>query len=191
MQQLPFLKGRTSASLRSLKSHVNAGCRQLDCAEILAEGSGSGDYRIHEINPNLGNLRPVVIEIAKQFEIQWHLLEKGAPKSGASGNPNSDNRIRRLGTGRAWFVTENNGRQIIAALVDAKGSCSCRLYDASTGRFTRKLPNARGSFRNAFAHVIREGKEFRPLYQPDLVSTEKLGLPQELLHTMRLQTNRD
>jgi hypothetical protein len=102
MQQLPFLRGRTSASLRNLKSHVNAGCRQLDCAQILA------------------------------------------------------------------------GRPVITALVDAKGSCSCRLYDALTGCFIRKLPNAHGSFRAAFAHVTRGGKEFQPSYQPDLVSTEKL-----------------
>jgi hypothetical protein len=76
MEKIPFLKGRTSASLRSLKSHVNAGCRQLDCAQILAQGSGSGDYRIHEINRDLGELRPVVIAVAKEFEIQWHLLER-------------------------------------------------------------------------------------------------------------------
>jgi hypothetical protein len=41
-----------------------------------AEGSGSGDYRIHEINRSLGELRSTVISIAKQFEIPWHLLEK-------------------------------------------------------------------------------------------------------------------
>ena len=76
MEKIPFLKGRTSASLRSVKSHVNAGCRQLDCAQVLAQGSGSGDYRIHEINRDLGELRPVVISIAKGFEIQWHLLER-------------------------------------------------------------------------------------------------------------------
>jgi hypothetical protein len=47
MEKISFLKGRTSASPRSLKSHINAGCRQLDCAQILADGSGAGDYRIH------------------------------------------------------------------------------------------------------------------------------------------------
>jgi hypothetical protein len=38
----------------------------------------AGDYRIHEINRDLGELRPVVIAIAKEFEIQWHLLEREA-----------------------------------------------------------------------------------------------------------------
>jgi hypothetical protein len=186
MQRLPFLKGRTSASLRSLKSHVNAGCRQLDCAPILAEGSGSGDYRIHEINPKLGELRPVVIEMAKQFEVQWHLLEREPATVTARAGSEPNNRTRRVGAGRAWFIIENEGRQMIAALVDAKGSCSCRLYDASTGRFLRKLPNAHGSFRSAFAHVLSGGKEFRPTNQPDLVSTEKDGLPPEIFQNLQL-----
>ena len=76
MAKLPFLQGKTSASLRSLKSHVNAGCKQLDCAPLLAEGNGQGDWRIHEINRDLGNLRDVVIEEAKKFSIPWHLLER-------------------------------------------------------------------------------------------------------------------
>lgn len=84
MQQLPFLRGRSSASLRSLKSHVNAGCKTLDCAQILADGAGSGDYRIHKINRDLGDLRYLVIEIAKKFEIPWHLLERETPKTASS-----------------------------------------------------------------------------------------------------------
>lgn len=88
MQGLPFLKGKSSASLRSLKSHINAGCRQLDCAQILSEGSGSGDHRIHEINCNLGDLRPVVIAIARQFEIEWQLLDR-EPTIGVSKPPTS------------------------------------------------------------------------------------------------------
>jgi hypothetical protein len=88
MQGLPFLKGKSSASLGRLKSQINAGCRQLDCAQILSEGSGSGDYRIHEINRNLGELRPVVIAIARQFEIAWQLLDREATM-GVSKPPTS------------------------------------------------------------------------------------------------------
>jgi hypothetical protein len=75
MKELPLLEGKSGA-LRRLKSHVNEGCRQLDCAQILAEGYGSGPNRIHEINRNLGELRAVVIAVAKEFEIDWHLLER-------------------------------------------------------------------------------------------------------------------
>jgi hypothetical protein len=182
MQELPFLRGKNSASLRSLKSHVNAGCRQLDCAQILSDGSGSGDYRIHEINRDLGDLHPIVIEVAKEFDISWPLLEREQPHDVNQGGRKMTSGFRSVGSSRGWFLIERDGEGKIAALVNAKGACSCRFYDASAGHFRRKLPNARGTFRTAFSDVIREGKEFRPPHQPDLVSTEKQGLPLEVLH---------
>src|SRR5208282_5507950 len=126
-------------------------------------------------------LRALVLDVAKQFEIEWHLLERGTPNREGASNVPSQTRFRRLSASRGWFVVESGGRRMIAGLVDAKGSCSCRLYDVSTGHFLRKLPNAHGSFRTAFAHVTSGGKEFRPPFQPDMVATEKLGLPTELL----------
>jgi hypothetical protein len=49
MQRLPMLRGRSSASLRSLKAHVNAACKQLDRAALLSDGSGAGASRRHEL----------------------------------------------------------------------------------------------------------------------------------------------
>jgi hypothetical protein len=74
MRTLPMLHGKTSATLRSLKSHVNAGCKALDRAHILSEGTGAGDYRIHEINPGLGGMKDVVIDVAREFIVNWGLL---------------------------------------------------------------------------------------------------------------------
>jgi hypothetical protein len=74
MEQLPFLRGKSSRSLGGIKSHINAGCKQRDCAPILSEGSGSGDRRLHEINRELGELRGVVVEVSRQFEIPWYLF---------------------------------------------------------------------------------------------------------------------
>jgi hypothetical protein len=61
-------------SLGGLKSHINAGCKQLDCAPVLSEGSGSGDRRLHEINRDLRELRGIVIEVSRQFEIPRELF---------------------------------------------------------------------------------------------------------------------
>ena len=181
MEKLPFLKDRTSASLRALKSHVNAGCRQLDSAQILAEGEGSGDHRIHEINRKLGELREVAIEVSRGFDVQEHLLER-VPSDQAPAKDRPALRTQIPGRHRAWCVLDQHGKRLIAAFVDAKGSCSCRIYDYDTGRFVRRHPNARGSFRKVFASIITAGKEFAPPFQPDLVSSEKAGLPQELLN---------
>lgn len=178
MDKLPFLKGKTSASLRAAKAHVNEGCKQLDCAPLLAEGSGSGDYRIHEINPRLGELREVVIKIAQEFEISWHLLERPTPV--ISSKPQTSRHPRKFaGNNRSWYVLNQNAKRNIAAFVDAKGSCSCRMYEFERGHFLRHLPNQRGSFRTEHATLIAVGTEFRPPFQPDLVQTEKTGLPEE------------
>ena len=69
IEALPFLRGKTSASLRAAKSHVNAACKGSGKAPILAEGTGTGSQRIHQINPGLGDLRDVVIQVALRFSI--------------------------------------------------------------------------------------------------------------------------
>lgn len=75
MQRLPMLRGKTSATLRALKSHVNAACKGRDRAPLLSEGIGSGPARVHQINPALGPLREVVVEAARAFEINWALFK--------------------------------------------------------------------------------------------------------------------
>ena len=75
MRSIPFLRGKTSASLRSLKSHINAACKGRGKAPILAVGAGTGNNRVHEIGPRLGHLRRVVIEVASEFGIPAYLLE--------------------------------------------------------------------------------------------------------------------
>jgi hypothetical protein len=185
MESLPFLRGRTSASLRALKAHINAGCKQLDHSPILSEGSGSGDYRVHEINRDLSELRKVVIEMSRGFVIDWHLLERGVRSETPNFSQSSPERKRSIGRNRAWCVVNEGERPNILAFVDAKGSCSCRVFDYDTGRFVRRYANQRGSFRNAFASLLANGAEFLPPSQPDLVSTEKTGLPQGVLQAAK------
>lgn len=73
MSNIPALRGK-SASLGALKSHVNAACKGQGKAPILSVGTGAGDQRVHEINPQLGPLRQVVIEEACAFSIPEGLL---------------------------------------------------------------------------------------------------------------------
>jgi hypothetical protein len=86
---------------------------------------------------------------------------------------------------RLWVDGDADFRSQIAACVDAKGSCSCRLYDYETGSFVRKLPNRHGSFHASFADVLENAIAFSAPFQPDLVNTEKSGLPGEVLNSAR------
>ena len=74
MAGLNALRGKTSSSLRALKSHVNAACKGRGYAPILAVGTGQGDRRLHLINPQLGALHDVVIEVARNFVVPPALL---------------------------------------------------------------------------------------------------------------------
>jgi len=190
MEKLPFLRGLSSASLRALKSHVNAGCKALDCAPLLAEGSGAGDFRIHQINPALGALRGVVIDVGRTFEVAWHLLERPSPNiKPKQKDTTGATRLFMASKTKAWYVIEGDSGRLIAAFVDAKGSCSCRLYALDTGRFVRKS-RADGSFGAVFAALMREGFEFSPPYQPDLVATEKQRLPGEIVRAAKMAGQR-
>ena len=187
MRKLPLLNGRSSASLRALKSHVNAACKALDRAPILAEGAGSGAARIHEIDRRLGPMRRLVIDIARQFDIDWRLLEPvdrtaSLPVEAATFTVDGAVPLstRRATSGnKAWFVLERNGSKEIGAFVNAKGSCSYRQYSLE-GHFLH-IHRQRGAFAEVFAHVLSDARRFYPPYQPDLQESESTGLPSDVV----------
>lgn len=179
MSALPFLQGKTSAALRSRKSHINAGCKSHDRAPILSQGIGSGDWRIHEINRELGELRNLVLETAKAFEIRWELLGSSEKSYRQKSQPTRTKRFTPS-KNKEWYVDADSDPPLIYAFVNAKGSCSCRKYSLASGSFIRRH-RAKSRFQDVFASLIEGLKVFAPDYQPDLVSTEKTGLPKEIL----------
>ena len=66
LRKLPFLEGNTG-KLRALKARISAGCRASRKARILTDGIGSGPRKTHKVNPDLGTLCAVVIEVARAF----------------------------------------------------------------------------------------------------------------------------
>jgi hypothetical protein len=188
MRKLPLLNGRSSASLRALKSHVNAACKALDRAPILAEGTGSGAARIHEIDRRLGPLRSLVIDIGRQFDIDWRLLEPvdptlsltvEAPTNTVDETLPPPPTRRATSENKAWFVLERNGIMEIGAFVNAKGSCSYRQYSLD-GHFLH-IHHQRGAFAEVFARALSHAKRFYPPYQPDLQESESTGLPSDVV----------
>lgn len=182
MLQLPMLRGKTSASLRALKAHVNGECKQLDRAPLLSEGSGSGPSRRHEINPMLGALRGLVIAMARSFEVDWQLLDP-APARSSSPASAGPRRLLPPSQDKAWYVTRQTGRLEIAAFVNAKGSCSYRRFRTS-GEFIN-VQRSKGEFANVFSTVVTHGVQFFPSRHPALEDAERNGLPTEVLDAVR------
>jgi hypothetical protein len=189
MDALPFLRGKSSMALGALKSHVNAACKALDRAPLLAPGSGSGPWQVHEIDRALGPLRRVVIEVARTFEIRWDLLERpaeaAAPRPGPAPAPAGPGRTppaapRSPDERKGWFVVPGPGGPTIGAFADQHGSCSWRRFEARTGGFLDKR-YGRGSFREVFAAVLAGARPFTPPFQPNLTVAEKEGLPEAIV----------
>jgi hypothetical protein len=77
MQKLPFLNNNPH-SLLGVKAQMNRICKQrYHKAPIVDWGTGTGNHRIHRINPDLGGLRKLVMEESKRYEIPAELLERG------------------------------------------------------------------------------------------------------------------
>ena len=72
---LQFLD-RNHRILGRYKSQINAACKSRGKSPILSVGTGNRDQRIHEINPNLGGLRELIIEEAKKFFIPDAIIDE-------------------------------------------------------------------------------------------------------------------
>ena len=72
---LAFL-GRNHRILGRYKSQINASCKSRGKAPILSVGTGNKVQRIHEINPNLGQFRELIIREAKKFDIPAAIIDE-------------------------------------------------------------------------------------------------------------------
>jgi hypothetical protein len=90
---------------------------------------------------------------------------------------------------KAWFLTaERQGKRFYVALVNAKGSCSLRVFDKQTGRLLKKQ-YARGDYQDAFQDVLNGAKQLNVLNQPNLERDCREQLPPDILDELQGQTN--
>ena len=93
-----------------------------------------------------------------------------------------------IGSGKkAWFYYEDRGKQgYFLAMVNAKGSCSMRKFDAQTGRFLGKQYRS-GNYQDQFAPFVAEAKEVWVRSQPNLERDCSPQLPEGILAELRAQ----
>ena len=93
-----------------------------------------------------------------------------------------------LGRKKAWFYRTDDGRGYFLAFVNAKGSCSVRTFDATSGIYLGKryLP---GNYQQQFADLITGAVEITVENQPNLERDCKQRLPQDVFQYLRNQIN--
>jgi hypothetical protein len=91
------------------------------------------------------------------------------------------------GQKKSWyFVTDANGQRYFLAMVNAKGSCSMRSFDAESGRFLKKVYGA-GDFQQHFGAYLKNAKEVSVSRQPNLERDCRQKLPPDLLEYLKRQ----
>ena len=88
---------------------------------------------------------------------------------------------------KSWyFVKDPNGQKYFLAMVNAKGSCSMRSFEAETGRFLTKAYGT-GDFRQHFSPYLKAATELIVRRQPNLERDCRERLPAEVLDTLKRQ----
>jgi hypothetical protein len=92
-----------------------------------------------------------------------------------------------LGRNKAWFYgKDKNGRGLILALVNAKGSCSVRPFDGETS-IALGTRYGTGPYQEHFADLIEGATELTVDSQPNLARDCKHRLPERLFTYLRKQ----
>jgi hypothetical protein len=89
---------------------------------------------------------------------------------------------------KSWYYLKDSNRAYFLAMVNAKGSCSMRTYDAETGAFLGKQ-YARGKFQEQFADYVRNARELTINRQPNLERDCVERLPEEVLSSFKMQVS--
>lgn len=87
---------------------------------------------------------------------------------------------------KAWYFVRVNDRGYFIAMVNAKGSCSMRTFDAETGRFLGKR-YAQGDYQDQFAEFLRDAGEVFLNQQPNLEISCRDRLPPDVLSSLQSQ----
>lgn len=88
---------------------------------------------------------------------------------------------------KGWYhLLAPDGREYFLAFVNAKGSCSMRVFDGGSGRFLRKQYD-RGDFQDAFSKYFENGVQVYVSRQPNLERECKDRLPGDVFSELRSQ----
>jgi len=88
---------------------------------------------------------------------------------------------------KAWrYVADESGPGRFLAFVNAKHSCSMRIFDAATGQALDKVVKKKMTFKEAFRDELSAGVHLH-IEQPNLDEECAVALPPEVLEELQLQ----
>lgn len=82
---------------------------------------------------------------------------------------------------------DKDGHEYFLAFVNAKGSCSVRRFDASSGTALRKEENRKGDYRDSFSEYLEQATPLQLSRQPNLERDCRKRLPSSTLTELQQQ----
>jgi hypothetical protein len=110
-------------------------------------------------------------------------------QGGARGKNVTAVDLRPIRKKKAWFFSPFGDRPLILALVNAKGACSVRSYDAGTGFFVGKTYRS-GDYQDAFSDLVGASVELIIDTQPNLERDCRERLPETVMDRLKPQIER-
>jgi Endonuclease NucS len=140
--------------------------------------------------------RDVADEVGYVFESELRSTSPHTPLQGSAlpiGNTGpspewpGDSRVAPTKVEKGWYYLDaGNGRGYFAAFVNARGSCSMRLFDTQDGAFRKKTYKT-GNFQESFSHELASTVRLHLSRQPNLERDCRVGLPETVLAELRAQ----
>lgn len=112
------------------------------------------------------------------------------PATSPAKAPSPSESLEMLVSGRArkkaWYYVKVSDRGYFLAMVNMKGSCSMRTFDAETGKFLGKR-YAHGDFQEQFTGFLQGAEEVTVDRQPNLDLECRDQLPETVLSYLKAQ----
>jgi antitoxin component of MazEF toxin-antitoxin module len=94
----------------------------------------------------------------------------------------------RLKSKGGWYHSvDKNGHQYFLVFVNARGSCSVRRFDASSGAVLKREKNRKGDYRDSFSEYLERATPLHLSRQPNLENDCKRRLPSSTLAELQEQ----
>jgi hypothetical protein len=160
--------------------------RRVSCEHYDIEAREIPQKRFRDVADEVG----YVFESESRSTQPRAPLERALPRAGSDvpipGLPGNFG-VRPAKVEKAWYYLDGgDGRGYFAAFVDARGSCSLRLFDIQDGAFRKKTYKA-GNFQESFSHELTSTVRLHLSRQPNLERDCRDGLPAPVLAELKAQ----
>jgi hypothetical protein len=126
-----------------------------------------------------------VRSLSERLRWQWETWKAKKPRTHTEAIINNLSTTGR--TEKAWFhVSGSNGHGYILAMVNAKGSCSMRTFDAGDGSFLGRRYQS-GNYQQSFASYLEHAAVLNVSHQPNLERECRTALPAGILKELQSQ----